>query len=150
MARVVAQAAGQALPVCLAGLASLGYLPAANADADATNANATKRRRNRINRAAELARYRSWLKDFTQDLDTPSATRRPLSDAQLDEMLAHGRAGLPAAGVSSARLSAARRHGRHLHCPNRRAACPGVLNSGIPAGQRAGVTRHGLALMSLT
>src|SRR5690606_37365144 len=55
--------------LCLACLTYLGYLPTATA--------ATQE----FNRAAELARYRAWLKDFTQDLDRLSATRRPLSDA---------------------------------------------------------------------
>jgi hypothetical protein len=118
---------------CLAGLACLGYLPAANAAADAINANAAPQE---FNRAAELARYRSWLKDFTQDLDRLSATRRPLSDAQLDEMFARTVVpGSRAAGFIRQTFARRGTDGTYTAQTGPRRVLLGVLNSGIPAGQ---------------
>jgi hypothetical protein len=89
-----------------------------------------------FNRAAELVRYRAWLTDFKQDLDRLSASRRPLSEAELDAMFARTVVpGSRAAGFI--RQSFARRgsDGAYLPQPGPRAVFLGVLDSGIPAGQ---------------
>lgn len=89
-----------------------------------------------FNRAAELKRYRAWLHDFTQDLDTLAASRRPLTDAQLDAMFA--RTVVPGSrGASFIRQTFASRgsDGAYFPQPGPRALFLGVLESGIPAGQ---------------
>jgi len=110
--------------LCLACLTYLGYLPTATA--------ATQD----FNRAAELARYRAWLKDFTQDLDRLSATRRPLSDAQLDEMFARTVVpGSRAAGFIRQSFARRAKDGSYISQTGPRRVFLGVLESGIPAGQ---------------
>lgn len=110
--------------LCLACLTYLGYLPTATA--------ATQD----FNRAAELVRYRAWLKDFTQDLDRLSATRRPLSDAQLDEMFARTVVpGSRAAGFIRQSFARRAKDGSYISQTGPRRVFLGVLESGIPAGQ---------------
>lgn len=89
-----------------------------------------------FNRAAELKRYRAWLHDFTQDLDTLAATRGPLSDAQLDTMFA--RTVVPGSrGASFLRQTFTQRDsdGTYVGRTAARTVFMGVLDSGIPAGQ---------------
>ncbi|MCD0495643.1 hypothetical protein LP085_02155 [Achromobacter sp. MY14] len=108
----------------MACLTYLGYLPTATA--------ATQD----FNRAAELARYRAWLKDFTQDLDRLSATRRSLSDAQLDEMFARTVVpGSRAAGFIRQSFARRAKDGSYISQTGPRRVFLGVLESGIPAGQ---------------
>ncbi|MCW3152411.1 hypothetical protein N8H69_07700 [Achromobacter spanius] len=108
----------------MACLTYLGYLPTATA--------ATQD----FNRAAELVRYRAWLKDFTQDLDRLSATRRPLSDAQLDEMFARTVVpGSRAAGFIRQSFARRAKDGSYISQTGPRRVFLGVLESGIPAGQ---------------
>lgn len=110
--------------LCLACLTYLGYLPTSTA---ATQG---------FNRAAELVRYRAWLKDFTQDLDRLSATRRPLSDAQLDEMFARTVVpGSRAAGFIRQSFARRAKDGSYISQTGPRRVFLGVLESGIPAGQ---------------
>ncbi|WP_417220175.1 hypothetical protein [Achromobacter spanius] len=108
----------------MACLTYLGYLPTATA--------ATQD----FNRAAELARYRAWLKAFTQDLDRLSATRRSLSDAQLDEMFARTVVpGSRAAGFIRQSFARRAKDGSYISQTGPRRVFLGVLESGIPAGQ---------------
>lgn len=89
-----------------------------------------------FDRAAELVRYRAWLTDFKQDLNRLSASRRPLSEAELDAMFA--RTVVPGSrGAAFIRQSFARRGGDGAYFPQTgpRAVFLGVLDSGIPAGQ---------------
>lgn len=89
-----------------------------------------------FNRAAELKRYRAWLHDFTQDLDTLSAARAPLSDAELDVMFS--RTVVPGSrGAGFVRQTFTQRgsDGNFHPRTGSRAIVMGVLDSGIPAGQ---------------
>lgn len=89
-----------------------------------------------FNRAAELKRYRAWLHDFTQDLDTLSAARAPLSDAELDAMFS--RTVVPGSrGAGFVRQTFTQRDSDGNFHPRTggRAIFMGVLGSGIPAGQ---------------
>jgi len=89
-----------------------------------------------FNRAAELKRYRAWRHDFTQDLDTLSAARAPLSDAELDAMFS--RTVVPGSrGAGFVRQTFTQRDSDGNFHPRTgsRAIFMGVLDSGIPAGQ---------------
>ncbi|WP_061304179.1 hypothetical protein [Achromobacter piechaudii] len=89
-----------------------------------------------FNRAAELARYRVWFKDFTADLDAFAGMRGPLTEAQLDERFS--RTVVPGSrGASFIRQSFTRRDqdGSYYPQAGSRTIFMGVLASAIPAGQ---------------
>ncbi|MFD4839734.1 hypothetical protein ACFWP0_19675 [Achromobacter sp. NPDC058515] len=89
-----------------------------------------------FNRAAELQRYRAWLKDFTQDMDTLSATRRPVSAEQLDAMFARTVVpGSRAAGFIRGAFTQRVADGAYFPQYGPRPVFMGVLESAIPAGQ---------------
>lgn len=89
-----------------------------------------------FNRAAELARYRTWLSAFKQDLDQLSAMPGPLSQAQLEAMFA--RTVVPGSrGAGFIRQAFTQRGGEGAYFPKSgpRAVLMAVLDSAIPAGQ---------------
>ncbi|QVQ24509.1 hypothetical protein [Achromobacter deleyi] len=89
-----------------------------------------------FNRAAELQRYRTWLKDFTQDMDRLSATRRPISGEQLDAMFERTVVpGSRAAGFIRGTFTQRGSDGAYVPRYGPRPVFMGVLESAIPAGQ---------------
>lgn len=105
-------------------LGCLGLLPAGHALAQ------------EFNRAAELARYRTWLSAFKQDLDQLSAMPGPLSQAQLEAMFA--RTVVPGSrGAGFIRQAFTQRGSEGAYFPKSgpRAVLMAVLDGAIPAGQ---------------
>jgi hypothetical protein len=89
-----------------------------------------------FNRAAELKRYRTWLKEFQQDMDRLSATRRPISGEQLDAMFERTVVpGSRAAGFIRGTFTQRGGDGAYVPRYGPRPVFMGVLESAIPAGQ---------------
>lgn len=89
-----------------------------------------------FNRAAELVRYRAWLTHFKQDMDRLSASRRPLSEAELDALFARTVVpGSRGAGFIRQTFTLRRSDGTYAPQMGPHTVLTGVLDSGIPAGQ---------------